>query len=199
MAIRKMELCFRAFIVVAAFCIMAPIAQAGETYVITKGDAKWLTLERTADGWKASSSGRVIQFVKDDKGYAIKKASSATKLQFKGEKAIVEGKDGKPLFRVKTTDEKIKIYRGADENELWAVKKKEDKDAYKVKAGDEKIGKVKFYPEKSVVKAKNAQDVELCRMRSNELSAAPAVCLFGGLGEEEQVILFAVLMLNPGK
>ena len=184
-------------LVVMAFCFVASQQlMATEKFTLKKGDQEWLTFEIQKDGGKAASPTLSVTVKRKADKYEFTTPSAVYLMKTKEEgKFKIYKPDGALLFKVKIDGEKRKISQTEDDKDAWSMKLKDDNQRYKVEKSETELGQVKFYSDNSKIKVKDPSDVERCSMQSDRLRSAPAVCLFTDLTEEQQLILFTLLMI----
>ena len=178
-------------------CLLALPTMAEEIFELKKRGDDWFTFKQHGGGWQAESpalsltvtgGGGVFEFETPDTSYTLEESDPG---KFK-----LYAANGSFVLKVKFDGEKRKVYRLEEGDADWVLKLKAEKGKYEVRQGEEaEIGQVKFYPDDAQIKVKDTGGAKLCSMQSDRLRSAPAVCFFRELMEEEQLIVFTILMI----
>ena len=110
-----------------------------------------------------------------------------------GDKVKLKDEAGKLLWKIKISDDKIKISDNEENENPFELKRKDD--GYKVVRGDREIGKVKRYPEDGRIKVKGADESEKFGGKG-EGGAAWAVLLLDEVPEPQRMVIAAELALR---
>ncbi|MEZ5429459.1 MAG: hypothetical protein R2747_24660 [Pyrinomonadaceae bacterium] len=104
----------------------------------------------------------------------------------------VRTNDGKLLWKVKISADKIKISDNEENENAFEIKKRDD--GAKIERNENKLGEVKFYRDRGKVKVKDASDKELFDSNTEKYSVAYGVLALGEIPEEYRFIIFAELL-----
>ena len=102
--------------------------------------------------------------------------------------------DGQLLWKIKISNEKIKISDNEENLNAFELKKRED--GIKIEQNEAKIGEVKFYPERQKIKVKDSAEKEIYDANTDKYSAAYGVLLLEKIPEELRYIIAAELLLR---
>lgn len=134
------------------------------------------------------------------------KKSGKRKYELEGSDVVAEVKpgdkgfkvrtpEGNLLWKVKITDEKIKISDNEENENPYELKVK-GTDEVKVERNGVKLGKVKFYRDRGKVKVKDASEAERYESNTELYSALYGVLLMDDIPERERYIIMAELLLR---
>lgn len=154
---------------------LAKIAIDGGNVTIALGGS---TIEGKPDGSKRryTQGGSLVAVVKSD-----------------GDKVKLKDDAGKLLWKIKLSDDKIKISDNEENANAYAIKPKDD--GFKVKRDETDIGKVKLYPDEKRIKVKAADDSEKFAGKGDG-SAAWAVLLLDDVPEPQRMVIAAEIALR---
>jgi hypothetical protein len=182
---------------IAICCMLSLPAMGAETFELKKRGDDWFTFTQHGGRWQAESPGLSLtvtggggefEFETPDATYSLEETDPG--------KFTLYSADGSFRLKVKIDGEKRKVYRHAEGDADWVLKLKAEKGKFQVRQGeDTEIGQVKFYPDDGQIKVKDTHDEKQCTMQSDRLRSAPAVCFFNELSEEEQLLVFTILMI----
>lgn len=183
------------FAAILTLLLLSTQAIAVQAFVLTKNDKTWMKAEKAANGnFKATADDSSTAELVKDGSHVTTSGGDKFKINYKEGKITLTKADSTQYLRIDDDGEKIKIIGAEKSAEQWSIKKKADKDAYKVKRAGKDAGKVKFYPEKSKTKAKDESGTEICMMRSNALSPAPALCLMNDIAQKDRLVIFLLFV-----
>ncbi len=190
------KLCIVTTVFIAIFLIVSQESFADQKFKLKQDSEDWLTVKLKGETWSAASPNLTLSV--KQKGDKIKLTISSAEYvaKLKEEKIKIYNPDESLRLIIKKSSEKIKILQSEDDPNPWSLKLKDDGQSYKVSKGEQEIGKVKFYPDKSKIKTKDPDEREFCSIKTDKLLPGAAVCLFNGLSEEDQLILFTLLMME---
>ena len=100
--------------------------------------------------------------------------------------------DGKLLWKVKVTADKIKISDNEENQNAYELVKKED--GAKIERNQAKLGEVKFYRDRQKIKVKDAADKEVYDGNTDKYSVAYGVLMLKEISEEMRFIIIAELL-----
>ena len=100
--------------------------------------------------------------------------------------------DGKLLWKIKISADKIKISDNEENKNAFELVKKDD--GAKVEQNGNKFGEVKFYRDKQKVKVKDASDKELFDSNTDRYSVAYGVLLVQQIPEDLRYIIITELL-----
>ncbi|HSE97350.1 MAG TPA: hypothetical protein VLD57_03705 [Blastocatellia bacterium] len=101
--------------------------------------------------------------------------------------------DGRLLWKVKLSEDKIKISDNEEGNNPFVLEVK-GQDRIKVMKNEQEIGQVNFYADRSKIKVKTASDQEVFESNTNRFSAMYGVLLMEGIAEPERFIIMSELL-----
>lgn len=120
----------------------------------------------------------------------------AAEVKADGNKVKLKDDAGKLLWKIKISDDKIKISDNEENQNPFEIKRKED--GFKVVRGETDIGKVNRYPEDGRIKVKGADGGERFGGKAGRDGggAAFAVLLLDDIPEPQRLIIAAELALR---
>lgn len=106
----------------------------------------------------------------------------------------VRTNDGKLLWKIKISADKIKISDNEENQNAYELKKRDD--GAKIEQNETKLGEVKFYTDRQKIKVKDATEKELFDGNTDKYSIAYGVLLLDKIPEEQRYIIIAELLLR---
>ena len=106
-----------------------------------------------------------------------------------GDKIKLKDDAGKLLWKIKLTDDKIKVSDNEENEGAYSLKPKGDD--VKVKKGEDEIGKVKFYADEGRIKVKDGKDAEQFKAKTDKASSMWGVLLMSDIPEAQRFIVMA--------
>lgn len=213
-----LQICFFIVFLIAAFSIgcrqssneqktsstpssNAPNSQTTKDYAVkvkikTPDDKPVVEVKFDGSDTKLEYNGKVLR--------GDMKDSEKRKYSFEGGNQIAEVKakdadgfkvrtpDGKLLWKVKITPDKIKISDNEENQNAYELVKKPD--GAKVEQNEQKLGEVKFYKDRQKIKVKNAADAEIFDGNTDKYSVGYGVLLLDKIPEEMRYIILAELL-----
>lgn len=129
----------------------------------------------------------------DKRKYAVEGGSQIAEVKMKDADGFkVRTNDGKLLWKVKISSDKIKISDNEENQNAFELVKRDD--GAKVEQNENKFGEVKFYKDRQKVKVKDASDKELFDSNTDRYSVAYGVLLLDKIPEELRYIIIAELL-----
>jgi hypothetical protein len=144
---------------------------------------------------KIEYSGKVVRSeTKGDKRkYTLEGGSQIAEVKVKDSDGFkVRTNDGKLLWKVKISADKIKISDNEENQNAFELKKKDD--GAKIERNETKLGEVKFYKDRQKVKVKDNGDTELFDSNTDKYSSAFGVLALNEIPEDLRFIIFAELL-----
>lgn len=144
---------------------------------------------------KLEYGGKVVRGeLKDDKRkYFYEAGSQIAEVKAKDADGFkVRTLDGKLLWKIKISGDKIKISDNEENRNAFDIVKKED--GAKVEQNEQKLGEVKFYRDRQKIKVKDAADQELFDGNTDKYSVAYGVLLLDKIPEELRYIIIAEIL-----
>lgn len=144
---------------------------------------------------KIEYAGKVVR--SETKGnkrkYTLEDGSQIAEVKVKDADGFkVRTNDGKLLWKVKVSDDKIKISDNEENQNAFELKKKDD--GAKIERNETKLGEVKFYKDRQKVKVKDEDDTELFDSNTDKYSVAFGVLALNEIPEDLRFIIFAELL-----
>ncbi len=129
----------------------------------------------------------------DKRKYSVEGANQIAEVKVKDADGFkLRTIDGKLLWKVKITADKIKISDNEENENAFEIKKKDD--GAKIERTEKKLGEVKFYKDRQKVKVKDANDAELFDSNTDKYSVAFGVLALSEIPEDLRFIIFAELL-----
>lgn len=144
---------------------------------------------------KIEYAGKVVRSeTKGDKRkYTLEGGSQIAEVKVKDADGFkVRTNDGKLLWKVKISDDKIKISDNEENQNAFELKKKDD--GAKIERNETKLGEVKFYKDRQKVKVKDEGDTELFDSNTDKYSTVFGVLALNEIPEDLRFIIFAELL-----
>lgn len=167
-----------------------------ETKVKVKTPDDKTVVEVKIDGDpKIEFAGKVIRSeTKNDKRkYTLEGGSQVAEVKIKDSEGFkVRTNDGKLLWKIKISADKIKISDNEENQNAFELKKKDD--GSKIERNETKLGEVKFYKDRQKVKVKDEADKEIFDSNTDKYSQAFGVLALDEIPEELRFIIFAELL-----
>jgi len=163
---------------------------AGEIIVVLKPKDGGMKIEFSAEGGNKILRGKTKDSGK--KKYELEGGGLIAKVKPKDSGFKVKNPEGKLRWKVKISDEKIKISDNEENKNPYVLKIKSEK--IKVSRGDTFLGEVKFYPDAGKIKVKDLSNIDLYKVKTSKLSAMYGVLLMDDIPNMEKYILMAELM-----
>lgn len=175
----------------------APSTKEYDTKVKIKTADDTPVVEVKFDGkdTKLEYGGKIVRGdLKDDKRkYSYEAGSQIAEVKAKDADGFkVRTNDGKLLWKVKISPDKIKISDNEENQNAYELVKKEDGE--KVEQNEQKLGEVKFYRDRQKVKVKDAADKEIFDSNTDKYSVAYGVLLLDKIPEDLRYIIIAELL-----
>lgn len=167
--------------------------------VITPADGSAaLTIDLRGDELEVQAYGQhVLGKTKGDKRYYHKDDGSALLEVKSGDGGFkLRTPDGKLLWKVKITDDKIKVSDNEENERPWSLKKKEPGKVKATDANESELGEVKLNADSGKLKVKDASGKELFTVAPAHMSSAFGVLLLSGVPESQRGILLAELLAH---
>ena len=101
--------------------------------------------------------------------------------------------EGKLLWKVKLTDDKIKISNNEENTNPFVLAIK-GSDRIKILQDETELGEVKFYPDRQKVKVKDTSEKELFESNTDRYSAMYGVMMMQQIPDAERYIIMAELL-----
>jgi hypothetical protein len=131
------------------------------------------------------------------------RSNGKRKYELEGGKVIAEVKadedafklrtiDGRLLWKVKLTPDKIKISDNEENQNPYELKMRDDD--VKVEENQTELGKVNFYSDRAKVKVKDASGKEMFESNTDQRSVAYGVLLMSRIPDTERYIIMAELL-----
>lgn len=178
----------------------AQSAPAPSQIVITPADGSAeITVDVRGDELEVQAYGQhVLGKSKGDKRYYRRKEDGSALLEVKsGEGGFkLRTPDGKLLWKVKITDDKIKVSDNEENERPWSLKKKEQGRVKVVDANESELGEVKLNADTGKLKVKDSSGKELYTVTPARMSSAFGVLLMSGVPESQRGILLAELLAH---
>lgn len=144
---------------------------------------------------KLEYGGRVVrgELKEDKRKYFYEAGGQIAEVKSKEADGFkVRTTDGKLLWKVKISPDKIKISDNEENQNAYELVKKED--GAKVEQNEQKLGEVKFYGDRQKIKVKDAADKEIFDSNTDKFSTAYGVLLLDKIPEEMRYIIIAELL-----
>jgi len=125
--------------------------------------------------------------------YSGTSGTTALEVKPEGDEFKVRTADGKLLWKVKLSPEKIKIANNEDMTDAFSVESK-DADRLKVDRNGAEIGRVRLRGERGKIKVEDQGGKVVFDSNYNKLSAAFAVLLMNDIGENERYVIMAEIL-----
>ena len=129
----------------------------------------------------------------DKRKYAFDGTGIIAEVKPDAEGFKVRTTEGRLLWKVKTSGDKIKISDNEENTDPFVLERKDD-DRVKVLHDETEIGEVKFYPDSRKVKIKDTGEKELYESDTGRYSALYGVLLMTQIPERERYIIMAELL-----
>jgi len=143
-----------------------------------------------ADGKEQVLEGKDTQ--KAFRSYVLK-GQGAVKVKATGKGFKIKSYDGKLLWKVKITDDKIKISNNEENKNPYVISIKK-RFKIKVKRNNVELGKVSYKEKKGKLKVKTISGETLYSCKVRKFSAMPGVLLMRDIPSAEQYIIMAELL-----
>jgi hypothetical protein len=144
---------------------------------------------------KLEYGGKVVRGeLKDDKRkYFYEAGSQIAEVKAKDADGFkIRTTDGKLLWKVKISADKIKISDNEENQNAFELVKKDD--GAKIEQNENKIGEVKFYKDRQKIKVKDSADKEVFDGNTDKYSVSYGVLLLDKIPEELRYIIIAELL-----
>jgi hypothetical protein len=172
----------------------APASDPSESLTVTTADNSNVVTVTLGNVVKiAPEGGALLQGELRDNGkrkYTEAGGKVVVEVKSDADAFKVRTPDGRLLWKVKLTDDKIKVSDNEENRNPYELKMKEDK--VKVEENEQSLGEVKYYADK--IKVKDASDKDMFETRSTRRSAAYGVLLMSRISESERYIIMAELL-----
>ena len=156
-----------------------------------KPGGEGLKIEFTVNGQRQVLRGEVGK--SDKRKYTLDGTGIIAEVKPDAEGFKVRTTEGRLLWKVKTSSDKIKISNNEENASPFVLERKED-DRVKVLHDETEIGEVKFYPDSRKVKIKDTGEKELYESDTGRYSALYGVQLMTQIPERERYIIMAELL-----
>lgn len=170
----------------------------GKVKIKTPDDATVVEIKfKGADDAKIEFGGKVLRAKNKDSGkrkYEQEGGPVVAEVKSGDDGFKVRTPDGKLLWKVKFSEDKIKISDNEENANPFELKMK-DGDRVKITKNDSEIGEVKFYKDRQKVKVK-AGETEKYESNTDLYSGAYGVLLMDAIPEQERNIIIAELLMR---
>ena len=162
----------------------------------TPADKDVVEIKIGGDDTKIEYSGKVVRGDlkdSDKRKYSLEGGSQIAEVKMKDADGFkVRTNDGKLLWKIKISNDKIKISDNEENQNAFELVKRDD--GAKVEQNENKFGEVKFYKDRQKVKVKDANDKELFDSNTDRYSVAYGVLLLDKIPEDLRYIIIAELL-----
>ncbi len=104
--------------------------------------------------------------------------------------------DGALLWKVKISDDKIKISDNEENRDPWVLSGKHENRVKILDPRENEIGAVKFYPDRNRVEVKDASNAELFKSNTDRESAAYGVLMMSSIPLQERYIILSEILVR---
>lgn len=161
----------------------------------TPDDMDVLEVKMNGENIKLEMGAKIIrsESTGDKRKYFYEAGSQIAEVKANDQEGFkLRGEDGKLLWKIKISSDKIKISDNEENANPFEIVKKAD--GAKIEFNETKLGEVKFYKDRGKIKVKNASDREIFDTNTDKYSIAYGTLLLEEIPEELRFIIFAELL-----